>query len=89
MRPCTTEKNQKQSRCKPLQKVYAVHFRVDGFLFCECSDSGEERNDFTSTLIFCGMISSSLIFCGQLHSRANCIQWELKNKKSDARMYLQ
>lgn len=45
--------------------------------------------DFTSTLIFCGMISSSLILCGQLRSRANCIQWKLEGKKNDARMYLQ
>ena len=50
---------------------------------------GTKQADFTSTLIFCGMISSSLIFYGQLHSRANCIQWELEDKKSDARMYLQ
>ena len=34
------------------------------------------------------MISSSLIFYGQLHSRANCIQWELEDKKSDARYEL-
>lgn len=80
---------QKQRKHNPLQNICRSPFWVDGFLFCECSDSGEERNDFTSTLIFCGMISSSLIFCGQLHSRANCIQWELENKKSDARMYLQ
>lgn len=50
---------------------------------------GTKRADFASTLIFCGMISGNLIFYGQLHSRANCIQWELENKKSDARIYLQ
>lgn len=57
-------------------------------MFCEYSDSVAKRADFTSNLIFCGMISSGLIFYGQLHSCANCIQWELENKKSDARMYL-
>lgn len=58
-------------------------------MFCEYSDSVAKRADFTSSLIFYGMISSSLIFYGQLHSRANCIQLELENKKSDARIYLQ
>jgi hypothetical protein len=62
---------------------------VGGFLFCEYSNLKDKQADFTSSLIFCGMISSSLILCGQLHSRANCIQWELENKKSDARLYLQ
>ena len=67
-------------------------------MFCEYCDSVAKQADFTSSLIFCDMISGSLIFCdmisgslifyGQLHSRANCIQWELENKKSDARMYL-
>lgn len=61
---------------------------MGGFLFCEYSNLKDKQADFTSSLIFCGMISSSLILCGQLHSRANCIQWELENKKSDARMYL-
>lgn len=58
-------------------------------MFCEYSNLKDKQADFTSTLIFCGMISSSSIFYGQLHSRANCIQLELENKKSDARIYLQ
>ena len=79
---------QKQRKHNPLQNI--CRSPPGGrLLFCECSDSGEERNDFTSTLIFCGMISSSSILCGQLHCRANCIQCELENKKSDARIYLQ
>lgn len=57
-------------------------------MFCEYCDSVAKQADFTSSLIFCDMISGSLIFYGQLHSRANCIQWELENKKSDARIYL-
>lgn len=72
--------------CKSIRRS---PFRVDGFLLCVYSDSVAKRADFASTLIFCGMISSSLILCGQLHSRANCIQWELEDKKSDARIYLQ
>lgn len=59
-------------------------------MLCVYSDSeAAKQADFTSTLIFCGMISNNLIFYGQLHSRANCIQWELEDKKSDERMYLQ
>lgn len=59
-------------------------------MLCVYSDSeAAKQADFTSTLIFYGMISNNLIFYGQLHSRANCIQWELEDKKSDARMYLQ
>lgn len=79
---------QKQRKHNPLQNICRSPFWVDGFLFCKYRNLKEKQADFTSSLIFCGMISSNLIFYGQLHSRANCIQWELENKKSDARMYL-
>ena len=82
-------KNRSSASITILQKYMPFIFLGGRLSFCEYSDSVAKRADFASSLVFCGMISSSLILCGQLHSRANCIQWELENKKSDARMHLQ